>query len=173
MSDYSMNPKDSIPSFIEQMYPHLLEAWISLDTEIIDHLCRRSATYQDFETHQETFMKMSDYYNETFFREKTFFVFFLKEPIIIWSQKIYLIEYPAPSTKTAYPTWWQHIELLSVKPIQHIIHPSAKKHVIHKSYVNWDTEEYLLWDDLTAIKVLHTPLIQKIMNEWWIFQKVN
>ncbi len=105
---------------------------------------------------------------QSFVRE--FFVFFLKEPLHVWDQRVHLVEYPAPSTRTPYKTGRQHIEFVSTRTIKEITNLAGKNHLIQKSYINWETEEYLIREDLTACKVLHKPLWYKIMSEWRIFK---
>ncbi len=167
-----MNPYVTVDSFLQTINEHLTLAGIELEKHTIDHLCRRSATLEEFEANKTVFMELSTHYNETIFREKTFFVFFLKEPIIVWDQEIFLIEYPAPSTRTPYATWRQHIEICSPFQITELINTQAEQYLVHKSYNNWDTETYLLRDNLTALKVIHKPLWYKIMQESGTFTKI-
>ncbi len=137
---------------------------VSLFDYPIDHICYRVADLGRFEVISKVLKKASVLHTTKFFHERYFHLFVLKKPLTYKSIAIHFIEFAEPGGSDLYSEGFQHIELLTTKPLTKIVRDKQKlKKLLFED--KYGEEQYLKWPDKSAVKLTPYSIIIKSMLE--------
>lgn len=142
------------------MTPKLKLVDVPLEHLIVDHLCYRTETPEDYKQHQAAFMEMSAAYTKGEHNGREFHQFWLKEPVRYeWGGQVHTVEFPSPGGSANYETGIQHIEVLATEPLFLLMNNAIVDEFRFTSKSGDET--YLSWSNKSAFKITEKPLFMK------------
>ncbi|EKT62661.1 VOC family protein [Providencia burhodogranariea] len=110
---------DSLPEFEQKLIQMAKELSISLSDFPIDHISVRCHHIGTAERWREGLSQCAQLLSDNEINGRPIYIFELKLPIVVASQKIFVIELPFPKGKTYPQETWEHVEMvISVPPQQ-------------------------------------------------------
>jgi phosphoglycolate phosphatase-like HAD superfamily hydrolase/predicted metalloenzyme YecM len=105
--------------FIERVLSDLEAAGLRSEIKMIDHLCYRVADIKTYETLKKSLDSVSILLAESHVNGRPIATFKLNKPIQLNSGLVVsLLEIPAPREDVKYPSGFEHIEVVTVKPLE-------------------------------------------------------
>ena len=98
--------------FLDKIFKSLDNLNINLDNNLLDHLCYRVSTEQEYQEKKDQLLKCSTLLIEADVNGRPISTFKFDQPISYKSRKIELIELPSPKKNTNYTTGLEHVEFV-------------------------------------------------------------
>ena len=144
--------------FLEQLFQEMQDAKADFQHLQIDHICYRVETEKHYFELKEKLSKFGKILSEQSIGGRPIATFKFDEPFVFKSQKIYLVELPAPKKGRFYAEGWEHIEM--------VIEPNFQEFMAQNEHLDFDTKainkkvnpEVRLTFPSGSVKFHHYPL---------------
>ena len=151
--------------FLDSIFKNLAEAEIIVQDYILDHLCFRVSTFDEYNVYKSEFKKIAQLLHEAEINHRPIATYKLYKPIKYKSRTISCIELPAPKTGKLVSTGWEHVEF--------VIQESFDEFMSRYPHVQFDTSgiakphnpELVLVFQNNVVKFHHLALETAIEHE--------
>jgi predicted metalloenzyme YecM len=103
---------NSVPAFVEKILNELTAIGFQLNDKLIDHVCFRVQTEEEYRFYKNDFSKFGELLSEASISGRPICTFKLFEAIKVGNRLIPCIEIPAPKSSRVYKTGLEHLEIV-------------------------------------------------------------
>lgn len=101
-----------VTSFLEQIFQHLKEDQIEVDTFELDHICYRVETKERYVKLKQQLSGYGELLTESIVGGRPIATFKLYQPYQFQNRKIYCLELPSPKEGSPYAEGFEHVEFV-------------------------------------------------------------
>lgn len=107
--------------FLDQIFGMINDIELNVDKYVLDHLCYRTSSQEEYKTKKEELLSHGDLLIESIVNGRMIATFKLHQPIQYKNRKIDVLEVPAPKEGSSYKSGLEHVEFVTKEPLQKIV----------------------------------------------------